>query len=545
MSPAMIPTLVSTLIIVLASGILILWLTRRLPGALKVLFRFVAITAFTILVLVVGLLMARSRVATFVPEAVPIIQPIESITINPSTLTLTLSATGALTPADNQVLSFGASAPVTDVKVTVGDQVHAGDILAQLDTTNIDSQIRDAQMSLTQAQNSLNALTAPPRAIDLKIAQESVTAAQAGLSAASQTGSTATDVQIAALQTELSKNSLWQAQLSRDMSAASARPNAPNADANNIQTASSLAQSETNVDIAQVNFNATANTGPNASQLTSANAQLISAQAQLNSLTAGPTAPELRQAQIAVQTAQLSLDAAQKQRDNAVLKAPFDGVVAEVDIVQGTIPPSTGAITLINTSGYTITLAVDEKDITKLQVGQPVNLSVQALNNATVAGKVTRINPAPTLSGQLVNYDVEVTLNSGEQALRPGMTAVANVILNQLDNVLVLPNRFLTTNPTTKQTTVKVMTGTNNYQDVEVTLGTQTASESQITNGLTVGQTVVILPTAGQTGTGAAGFSLFGRAGGAAGGGGFPGGGAGAGGFPGGGGGRGGAGGGG
>ncbi|MEO8396701.1 MAG: HlyD family efflux transporter periplasmic adaptor subunit, partial [Chloroflexota bacterium] len=351
----------------------------------------------------------------------------------------------------------------------------------------------------------------------------------------SQTGSTATDIQIAQLQEELSKNSLYQAQLNRDMSAASARPNAPNAQANDIQTTASLAQSESNVDISQLNYQSTVNDGPNASQLSSANAQLLSAQANLNSLTAGPDANQLRQAQIAVQTAQLSLDQAQTLRDNAVLKAPFDGVVAAVNIVQGTIPPSAGAITLINTSGYTITLSVDEKDITKLAVGQPVSLSVQALRNATVIGTVTRIDPAPTLSGQLVNYDVQVTLSGSEQRLRPGMTAVADVTLNQLDNILVLPNRFLTTNSTTNVSSVKVMTGTNNYQDVVVTLGTQTTSESQILSGLTAGQTVVILPAAGEAGAGA-GLGLFGR--GAAGGGAFPGGGAAGGGaFPGGGGG--------
>jgi RND family efflux transporter MFP subunit len=521
----MIPTFLSALIIVIASAILILWLTRRLPGALKVLLRFLIITVFTILVFVVGILMARSRVTTFVPQTTPIVQPIESMVVKPGTLMVTLSATGALTPADNQVLSFGSSGPVTDVKVAVGDQVHKGDILAQLDTTNIDAQIRNAQISLTQAQNALTELTAPPRPIDLKIAEENVTAAQAGLSGAAQTGSTATDVQIAQLQEEISKNSLWQAQLNRDISAASARPNAPNAEANNIQTAASLAQSESNVTAAQLNVNATVDNGPNSSQLSSANAQLVSAQASLNSLTAGPTEQELRQAQIAVQTAQLSLDQAQKGLDDAVLKAPFDGVVAEVNIVQGALPPSTGAITLINTNGYTITLSVDEKDITKLQVGQPVSLSVQALGRAQVTGTVTRIDPAPTLSGQLVNYNVQVTLNSGEQQLRPGMTAVAAVTLQELDNILVLPNRFLTTNTTTNVTTVKVMTGTNVYQDVPVKLGTQTTSESQILSGLTAGQTVVILPTAGQAGAGAGGFGLFGRGAGGAPGGGFGGGG--------------------
>jgi macrolide-specific efflux system membrane fusion protein len=107
------------------------------------------------------------------------------------------------------------------------------------------------------------------------------------------------------------------------------------------------------------------------------------------------------------------------------------------------------------------------------------------------------------------------------------MTAVAAVTLQELDNILVLPNRFLTTNTATNKTTVKVMTAPNVYTDVPVTLGTQTASESQILSGLTAGQTVVILPTAGQTGAGGAGgFGLFGRgAGGPPAGGGFGGGG--------------------
>ena len=117
--------------------------------------------------------MARAaRTTTFIPQATPIIQPIESMKVEPGTLTVTLSSTGALTPADNQVLSFWrVRARDRRVNVAVGDQVHAGDILAQLDTTNIDAQIRNAQLSLTQAQNSLNALTAPPREIDLKIAR--------------------------------------------------------------------------------------------------------------------------------------------------------------------------------------------------------------------------------------------------------------------------------------------------------------------------------------------------------------------------------------
>ena len=138
--------------------------------------------------------------------------------------------------------------------------------------------------------------------------------------------------------------------------------------ANNVQTQCEFwRNSETNVDISQLNCRIDRQYWPQRQSVEFRQRQIAQrAGAISKQLTAGPDAKQLRQAQIAVETAQLSLDQAQKQRDNAVLKAPFDGVVAEVNIVPGTIPPSTGAITLINTSGYTITLSVDEKDITKL-----------------------------------------------------------------------------------------------------------------------------------------------------------------------------------
>src|SRR5664279_2970257 len=200
MNPVVISTFASTVIVALGGGILIWWLMRHIRwSGIRLMLRFVSVSLFILLVGVVGMIMARAQ-PTVLPRATPIITPIETMTAKPGTLTETLSSTGSLTPANETTLSFGASAPVTDVLVEVGDRVHKGDMLARIDTTAIDAQIRNAQMSLTQAQNALTALTAPPSDIDVKIAQASVQSAQAGLSSASQTGSSATDIQIAQLQ---------------------------------------------------------------------------------------------------------------------------------------------------------------------------------------------------------------------------------------------------------------------------------------------------------------------------------------------------------
>ncbi len=224
---------------------------------------------------------------------------------------------------------------------------------------------------------------------------------------------------------------------------------------------------------------------------------------------------DVRKAQINIETAQLNLDSIEQQRDEAEIVAPFDGIVAAVNVEVGEMPPNSGAITLIDTNNYTITLSVDEKDIAQLAQGQAVNVSLQALNNVTLSGNVTRVDLSPSSTSDLVTYNVEVTLNPANAPVRPGMSAVANVVLNELNNVLVVPNRFITVNDRTQQSTVKVETADGTYTDVPVTIGAQTDSESAITAGINTGDKLVILASAATSGATrqGAGLGLFGGAG--------------------------------
>ncbi len=518
MSQQLIMTIASGAVIALSGAILIWWLSGRLKsGVLRKVIRFVGLPLLIIGTSAAGYVMARSS-TELVPTTTPIAVVSEIFNVQNATLTQALNSTGALTVAQTKTLTFAASAPVTKVLVSVGDTVKAGDVLAEMDTIDIDAQIRDAQLNLESAQTSLDALKAPASDLDVKSANLSIQAAQASLSAASQTGSSATDIQIAQLQEEIAKNSLWQSQLNRDISTSNARPNQVNAYANQVATDASLAAAESNVQAQQAAADATANNGADASQLGSANAQLMSAQASLNTLLAGSTETQIRQAEINVETAQITLDAAQKTKDDARIVAPFDGVIASVDLAVGEIPGTSSGISLIDTSHYTITLSVDEKDIPQLSVGQKVNVTVQALDNAQISGTVTHIDLTPSSTSNLVTYSVEVSLDATDKAVRPGMTAVANVILKEVTNVIVIPNRFITTDAASNLTTVKVETAAGVYSDVPVTLGTTTDSESVVSSGLKIGQTLVVLSSGSSGSTTTTGTNL-GLLGGLAGGG--------------------------
>ncbi len=503
----------AAVILGLGGAILIGWLANRASVArwLRWVLRIVVIPALVVGVAILTFVMGKKASAS-VPTSPTIVVPSETMTVKNGTLTVTLNSTGSLTAADEEYLTFDVAAPVTEVLVAAGDHVRAGDVLAQVDATSIETQIQSAQLNLTEAQNALAALQEPASDLDVEIQKLKVQAAQASLSAASETGASAEDIEIARLNVEKAKNALWQAQLNRDMASGSSNNGRPveNAYSNSVEQAAQLEQTASNITTAENTYESTASEGADASALASGNASRISAQAGLTTLLAGASDSDLRQAEIKVETAQLALEAVQKNLDKTKLVAPFDGVVASVDFVKGTMP-GTSSISLINTSGYSISLSVDEKDITALKVGQSVSLSVQAIDGATITGTVTQIDPVPVTSSSslLVTYNVKVTLSPTEQTLRPGMSVVATVTLNEVKNVIVVPNRFITVDSTIQQATVKVGMSANTYTDVPVTLGTKTDNESEVVSGLTPGQTLVILPSASTTTATQSGLNLL------------------------------------
>lgn len=485
---------------------------RRLTRRLTILFvLLVGLIAFG------GLMMARSQGAAGTVEATdPNVTVAETTTVQNGTLTLTLDAVGSLQPTSERTLSFGASAPVAQVLVSAGDYVQAGTVLAMLDTTDAEARIRQSQLSLAQKQASLDELLAPPADIDIKLAQAQLTLAQAQQYSAASNGTSPESVEIARLQTELARNSLWQAQINRDMRVEQQEARGSMTWVQQQEFDSSVNQAENKVTTSELDYQDTLNSSPNGSSLISAQASVASAQAKLDSLTNGASQDDIRAAQIAVERAQLSLDSAESTLENYAIVAPFDGIIAEENLTVGTLP-GTSPITMIDISTYTLDLSVAESDVVNVSLGQPVSLSLEALPSATVTGKVTRLDVSPTDSSNgLVTYTAQVTLDPAPDVpLRPSMTATATVTLKQLENVIVVPNRFITTDDTTGAATVMLETAPGTYTATPVTIGERNAESSEITSGLTLGQTLVIIASPSASATQATGgFSLFGGAGG-------------------------------
>jgi HlyD family secretion protein len=422
-------------------------------------------------------------------------------------MTVTVSATGAIMPARSVSLSFELGAPVQEILVGEGQAVQQGDVLARLDVANLESALTNAQITLDAQQASYAALTAPARDVDIAVAQAAVDVAEAQLGSASL-GADPNQVEIARLQAELARNTLWQTQLQRDAGAAQTQqqieqaaelgfdtsgiPEPPNP-ADNVSPP--ITQAEFGVELADVNAQGVVNQPADMAGLSAANAQLVAAQVQLDRLLNGPTDMELQITDMQLQIAQLAVDQAQAALNRAVLTAPFAGIIAKNNLIVGDIPSSDEpAIQLIDTASYYVDVSVDETDIVKLEVGQTVNVRVDALPTTEISGTVTRVAATPVRAGQLITYTVRVTLDPTAAPLRVGMTSTATIVVSQLEDVLIVPNRFIRVDRATQQAYVTIQRGDGAFEEVPVTLGVRNETESQIVSGIDAGQRVVLLP---------------------------------------------------
>ena len=134
----------------------------------------------------------------------------------------------------------------------------------------------------------------------------------------------------------------------------------------------------------------------------------------------GPNADQLA-------LAKANLDAAKDTLSNYVLTAPFDGVVADINVKVGEqAGTETRAVSIADFSGWIVeTTDITELEVVKLNVGQNVTLVPDALPDLALTGTITEISQAYTQQGGDILYTVRIAVTEGDPRLRWGMTVEA------------------------------------------------------------------------------------------------------------------------
>jgi HlyD family secretion protein len=143
-----------------------------------------------------------------------------------------------------------------------------------------------------------------------------------------------------------------------------------------------------------------------------------------------------------IAAAQARVDAAQATLNLARVISPFDGTVTEAHTLPGDqIAAGDVAFRVDNLSSLLVDVKVSEVDINSVSLGQPVALSFDAILGKEYHGEVIEVTQAGTVEEGVVNFTVTVELTDADSAVKPGMTAAVNIVVQEMRDVLLVQNR--------------------------------------------------------------------------------------------------------
>ena len=441
----------------------------------------------------------------------------------------TVSASGNVSINSSANVTSQVSGTVSNITVKVGDHVTRGEHLYDIVNNSLDVSVSQSYASLEQARSSLSN------------AEASAQQAQSDYdNAVGQNGAPAS-ANIAALQAQINA-------------------------------------AITGVNIAQSNYNSNPS-ADNSQKLSSAQAQLAQAQSgltkaeqqnQASGESASALGSKLAAAESGVSASEQNVAAAQASYDNQkqtaeerTVTAPIDGTITAINVQNGgsssggsATSGSSGSSSSSSSSGSSAggsggstggssgsgssgsgssgssgsgsssaamviddlnsedaIVQVSEVDVTKIAVGQKASLSFDAIDGLSLTGKVEQIDAAGTVSSGVVNYNVTVGFDTSDARIKPGMSVTADITTAVDQDVITVPNSALKSQGSSHY--VQIMKNGAPVQQ-SVNIGIANDTDTEITSGLNVGDTIVVQtinPNASSSSSGSGGFNLGGGGG--------------------------------
>ena len=184
--------------------------------------------------------------------------------------------------------------------------------------------------------------------------------------------------------------------------------------------------------------------------------------------------------------AQVEMENAVADRAALTIVAPCDGQIVSVDVEEGAqVTAGTQLVTMVEDSGMSLVLSVDELDIPSVEPGQQVKLSVDALEDVTLTGVVEKIAPLGNTETAVTTYDVYVTLEDVDERIKGGMNVSGDIVVDTAENALLIPTQALGKDQ--EGYYVTLLDG----QTRRVQTGIMTDDRVQILSGLSAGEYVV------------------------------------------------------
>jgi HlyD family secretion protein len=422
--------------------------------------------------------------------AVSTTSTLQTATARTGNLVLQASGSGYLVASSEANIAFEIDGKLAELDVNLGDKVEKGQLLAKVDDASLQYKLEEAQLALLE-------LTSPEAIANAELA---ITTAQADvINAQYALNNQQYWKNDALIQNYYAAYVIAKANLDR---AQTAYDNAKVGDyinnANEANAYQSLYNAQQAYNTAEYYYSLYSQKPTerqlNAAQasLDLAKAKLINAQNYLDALTGGTVPSDatgsnlaaLRQAQLAVKTAQTNLD-------SATLYAPMSGTVMSLNVTVGeNISGNTTILTIDDLSQATIQFYLDASDWTNTKVGYEASVSFDALSGQTFSGKVTEIMPGlvTTQGSSMIEGIAVLDKSVDEIGLPVGVEAAIDVISGQATNAVLVPVDALHKLSDNSYTVFVMVNGKPTLRAVEV--GLQDDTYAEIKSGVKAGEVV-------------------------------------------------------
>lgn len=415
----------------------------------------------------------------------------QTTTAQRGNLTASVSGSGTIAAESTVDLSFQTSGTIKNVLIAEGAVVQANQSLAELDDRTLQAEVISAQAKLASARAKLSKTQAGASAEERAAAQAALTSAQAAYDNALKDAETANlDLEAAKLAVDKAQIAVHAAQAAYDRIGGASNPMI-----GMTQQSKELQSATLDYQNALTKYNTqlkTAETNKK-SKVESARASVEKAKSDLAKLQVKPEDVTMDQA--SVDQAEQTLKQAQINLENAVLRAPFAGVITAVNIVPGSrTANSPVAVKLMNVNPLHVNLKLSENDVVKAQLGQAVQLTTDSLKDWQTAGKVSYVAPSGESTNGVVTYIVRVNFTTTDARIKVGMTANLAIVTAQKNNVLLVPNTALL--PQGNQHIVQVVGADGKANSVPVETGLSDGAFTEILGGISDGARIVALPSA-------------------------------------------------
>ena len=259
----------------------------------------------------------------------------------------------------------------------------------------------------------------------------------------------------------------------------------------NLDTAlTSLQTAKTNLSNSVVYYNGQISTAEDV--VVSKQEAMALAQAQLSFKKAGPRSFEVSMYEAKLQQAQASLQTALARLSDYIIKAPIEGTVVRLDKKIGEqTSVSESVVTIIGKSNLEIEVDIPEADIAEVQLGDQVEITLDAYGSALLFnGHVTFIDPAETTISDVVYYQVKVAFDLPDQAVKTGMTANVDIMIEQKDGILAVPARAVFEIDNQKQIRI-LIDGEVSTKEIKTGLKDDTGY-IEVLSGINIGDIIII-----------------------------------------------------